>query len=70
MKECHVSLKPNRNSKQQALETIGKLKETLPIERANMRMRVTVPVKFSNKMYKSLRKMNLKSESEEKDEVS
>jgi len=69
MKECHVSVKPNRNAKQQALETIGKLKETLPIERASMRMRVSVPVKYSNKIYKSLRKMNVKSESEEKDEL-
>jgi len=67
MKECHVSIKPNRNSKQQALETIGKLKDTLPIERANMRMSVTVPLKMSSKIYKNLRKLGVTSESEEKD---
>lgn len=69
MKECHVSIKPNKGSKAQALETIGKLQETLPIQRAQMRMRVTIPVKFSGKFYKSLKKLGLKGESEEKDQA-
>jgi ribosome maturation protein SDO1 len=40
MKQVHFSVKPNRNTKQQALEVIGKLKEVIPIERAQMKLRV------------------------------
>ena len=40
MKECHIAVKPNKTSKQQALDTIGKLKTSLPIERAMMRMKI------------------------------
>lgn len=50
MRECHVAVKPNKSSKQQALETIAKLKASLPIERAQMRMKVVTPVKFSSKV--------------------
>ena len=46
LQECHVAVKPNKSSKQQALETIGKLKETLPIERAQMRMKVITPIRL------------------------
>ena len=68
MKECHIAVKPNKNSKQQALETIGKLKETLPIERAQMRMKVSTPVRFNNKIRKQLGKLGAACtvESEEK----
>jgi len=68
MKECHVSVKPNKSSKQQALETIGKLQASLPIERAMMRMKVVTPLKASNKIRKSLSKLGpgVKVESEEK----
>ena len=48
MKECHVALKPNRNAKQQVPDTVAKLKTQLPIERAQMRVRLTFPV-TSNK---------------------
>merc|ERR1719464_1298785 len=69
MKECHVAVKPNKNSKQQALETIGKLKTNLSIERAMMRMKVVVPIKTANKMRKFLSKQNqnVKIEKEEKE---
>lgn len=40
MKQVHFSLKPNRNSKQQALDTISKLKQVIPIEKAQMKLRV------------------------------
>jgi len=43
MKECHIAVKANKGAKQQALETVGKLKEQLPIERAQMRIRIAVP---------------------------
>merc|ERR1712013_630337 len=68
MKECHVSVKPNKSSKQQALETIAKLQASIPIERAMMRMKVVTPLKASNKIRKSLSKLGpgVKVESEEK----
>jgi len=68
MKECHISVKPNKSSKQQALETIGKLQASIPIERAMMRMKVVTPLKASNKIRKSLSKLGpgVKVESEEK----
>ena len=69
MKECHIAVKPNKTSKQQALDTIGKLQTTLPIERAMMRMKISSPLKASNKIRKYLQKQagNVKVESEEKD---
>jgi len=57
MKECHIAVKPNKSSKQQALETIAKLKDTLPIERAQMRMKVVTPVKYGKAIKKGLVKM-------------
>jgi len=69
MKECHIAVKPNKTSKQQALDTIGKLQTSLPIERAMMRMKISSPLKASNKIRKYLQKQagNVKIESEEKD---
>lgn len=69
MKECHIAVKPNKTSKQQALDTIGKLKATLPLERAMMRMQIVCPIKASNKIRKYLSKQaqNVKIETEEKD---
>lgn len=40
MRQIHFSLKPNRNPKQQALETISKLKTVIPIEKAQMKLKV------------------------------
>lgn len=42
IKDIHYSVKPNKNVKQQVLEVIGLLKEQIPIERAHMRIQVTV----------------------------
>lgn len=42
MKDMHFSVKPNKNVKQQVLEAIGLLKANLPIERAHMRIQVTL----------------------------
>ena len=69
MKECHIAVKPNKTSKQQALDTIGKLKTNLPLERAMMRMQIVCPIKASNKIRKYLSKQaqNVKIETEEKD---
>merc|ERR1711997_731206 len=70
MKECHIAVKPNRSAKQQALETVGKLKAQIPIERAQMRIRILLPVKDSKKFQSTLKKLNLAvtTESEEKNE--
>lgn len=41
--ELHFSVKPNRTSKQQALEVIPKLRETMSIDRAKMRVKIFIP---------------------------
>jgi len=41
MKDIHFSVKPNKNVKQQALEVIGLLKDTMPLERARMRLKIS-----------------------------
>lgn len=42
MKDIHFSVKPNKNAKQQALEVIPLLKASIPLERANMRIKVSL----------------------------
>lgn len=71
MKECHIAVKPNKSSKQQALETITKLKVSLPLDRAQMRMKVVTPVKYTNQIRKGLTKMgsSVTVESDEKTET-
>lgn len=54
MKEVHYSVKPNKNSKQQALEVIQLLKESIPIERAQMKVRITVPSQSAKKAHEKL----------------
>jgi len=68
MKECHIAVKPNRSSKQQALETVGKLKVQIPIERSQMRIRIVLPVSESKKFLAALKKLTtaVTTESEEK----
>ncbi|XP_055684120.1 ribosome maturation protein SBDS [Lutzomyia longipalpis] len=50
MRDVHFSVKPNRNSKQQALEVITLLKESIPIERARMRIKIVVGGKEARKI--------------------
>ena len=69
MKECHIAVKPNKSSKQQALDTIGKLKASIPIERAMMRMKVVSPIKASNKIRKCLTKLGTGVSVESEDKV-
>lgn len=69
MKECHIAIKANKGAKQQALDTVGKLKAQLPIERAQMRIKITVPIEASKKVVQGLKKMagdGFKTEKEEK----
>ncbi|KAL3222897.1 hypothetical protein MRX96_028327 [Rhipicephalus microplus] len=41
--EAHFSVRPNKNTKQQALEAIRQLKEVMPLERSQMKLRVVLP---------------------------
>ena len=66
MKECHVAVKANKGAKQQALDTITKLKAQLPIERAQMRIRITVPIANQRKIVSGLKKIDTKTEKEER----
>ncbi|PIK46673.1 putative ribosome maturation protein SBDS-like isoform 1 [Apostichopus japonicus] len=52
MKDIHFSVKPNRNTKQQALAVIKMLKETnnFPIDRAEMKLKITLPGKEAKKI--------------------
>lgn len=50
MRQIHVSVKPNRTSKQQALEIIPQLKKVIQIERAQMKLRVLTNKKNKSKM--------------------
>lgn len=43
MKSVHFSVNMNRSPKQQALEVIQKLKEIIPLERSQMKLRVVIP---------------------------
>lgn len=42
MKDAHYSIKPHRNVKSQALDVIKLLKEHIPIEKAQMRVKIMV----------------------------
>lgn len=42
IKDAHYSIKPNKNVKSQALDVIKLLKEHIPIEKAQMRVKITV----------------------------
>lgn len=64
MKDIHYSVKTNKNSKQQALEVIRQLKETIPIERAQMRVRLVIAGKEANKIKEKIVKLSSKMESE------
>ncbi|UYV68176.1 SBDS [Cordylochernes scorpioides] len=65
MRKAHISIKPNRASKQQALEVIKKLKEVMSIQRSLMKVAIDVPngKGFKNK----LKEMVSSVESEEFD---
>lgn len=65
MKEIHFSVKPNKNAKQQALEVIKQLKEIMPIERAQMRLRVVWANKDAKKMKEKIVKLCSSVETEE-----
>jgi ribosome maturation protein SDO1 len=50
MKDVHFSVQPNRTAKQQSLEVIRLLRETMPIERAQMQLEIMAPKKEGKKV--------------------
>lgn len=67
MKDVHFSVKPNRNAKQQALDVIPQLKTVIPLERAQMRLKVTVSGKEARKLREKIIKLATTVESEDWD---
>lgn len=65
MKDAHYSVKPNRNAKQQALDVIPLLKETMPLERAQMRVRITLSGKEARKIRDKITALTSSNEQEE-----
>ncbi|XP_034942245.1 ribosome maturation protein SBDS [Chelonus insularis] len=64
MKDIHFSVKPNRNSKQQALEIIPQLKAVIPLERAQMKIRIVYSNKTAKKLKEKIVKLVTKIENE------
>ncbi len=56
MRECHVSLKPSKNAKQQVPDTIAKVGEHIPIARAQMRIRLSFPVESAKAVRNRLKR--------------
>lgn len=69
MKDIHYSVKPNQSAKQQALVVIKMLKESIPIERAQMRLQVVFTGKDTKKWKEKLTKIqSIEVEKEERNE--
>lgn len=69
MKDAHFSVNSTKNAKQQALDVIKILQSsgTLPIERAEMRIRVEIPQKDAKRIKEKVLKLIKKMEKEEFD---
>ncbi|KAM6402844.1 LOW QUALITY PROTEIN: ribosome maturation protein SBDS-like [Rhynochetos jubatus] len=65
LKDIHYSVKPHKSTKQQALEVIRELKETMHIERAHVRLRFILPAKEGKKLKEKLKPLIKVMESEE-----
>lgn len=57
MKDAHYSVKLNQNTKQQSLHVIKLLKESIPIERVQMRLRIVLSKKQGKKVKEKLSKL-------------
>lgn len=68
MKDIHYSVKANRSTKQQALEVIRQLKESMEIQRAHMRLRLVLPAKEAKRLKEKLKPLLQVVESEDFDE--
>lgn len=67
MKDAHVSVKPNRSAKQQALEVIQVLKETIPIERVKMKIKISMTMSDAKKCKDQIKALFLSIISEDHD---
>jgi len=65
MKEVHYSVKSNKATKQQALEVIKLLKESIPIEKAQMRIKIVLPKDSAKKTREKLTPFFTSVESDE-----
>ncbi|XP_061575851.1 ribosome maturation protein SBDS [Cololabis saira] len=68
MRDIHYSVKPNRGTKQQALEVIRQLKESMEIQRAHMKLRFLLPAKDAKRVKEKLKPLLQGVESEEFDD--
>lgn len=70
MKDLHISVKPTKSTKMQALEVIKQMKETdtIKIQRALMKLRIRVPGKEGKKIREKVRKIATKVEEDEFDD--
>ncbi|EFC42692.1 Shwachman-Bodian-Diamond syndrome protein [Naegleria gruberi] len=64
--QIHFSVKPSKSTKQQALEAISKLKRKIPIEKAHMRVKLTLSGKENIKKLRQLFKTANKEEEQVK----
>lgn len=65
MKDIHYSVKPNRNAKQQALDVIHLLKESIPLERARMRLKILLKGKEAKKLKDKIVKLSTSVEQDD-----
>ncbi|KAI7800467.1 ribosome maturation protein SBDS [Triplophysa rosa] len=68
MKDVHYSVKANKSTKQQALEVIRLLKESIQIQRAHMRLRFVLPAKDGKRLKEKLKPLIKVVESEDFDD--
>ncbi|XP_010900947.1 ribosome maturation protein SBDS [Esox lucius] len=68
MKDIHYSVKPNKSTKQQALEVIRQLKDSMEIQRAHMRLRLVLPAKDGKRLKEKLKPLIKVMESEDFDD--
>jgi len=67
MKDVHFLIKPYRSAKQQALEIIPQLKTVMPLERAQMKIRLATSGKETRKLRDKVVQLASKIETEEWD---
>ncbi|XP_051534525.1 ribosome maturation protein SBDS [Myxocyprinus asiaticus] len=68
MKDIHYSVKAHKSTKQQALEVIKQLKESIQIQRAHMRVRFVLPAKDGKRLKEKFKPLIKVVESEDFDD--
>uniref|UniRef100_A0A8C1U1F7 Ribosome maturation protein SBDS n=1 Tax=Cyprinus carpio TaxID=7962 RepID=A0A8C1U1F7_CYPCA len=68
MKDIHFSVKANKSTKQQALEVIKQLQQSIQIQRAHMRLRFVLPARDGKRLKEKLRPLIKTVENEDFDE--